>query len=379
MKKKEIETVWLEITSSCNLKCPYCYMDAHDKKNGYTIDQFLIILSFLKSECVNTVIFSGGEPCIHPLLSYFIECTAKANISIGVATNGTCISNDLFDCFRENGVFLQISIDAIRNIEFSKARGRDLVDIVTQNIKRATSYEIPIALSCTLSDINCDNIIEVCNFARENNIYTIHFGTLIPTDRCRKNKLSFSRYFEICSQLYEYQLQHYLDIRIDIIEEIVSLVSGIEHYPNNNSVYSCNAMAGKNLQFDCCGNVRQCGMIEPQYQFNFFSSDHIDSSKGQNASDIYNVIQKISATDIPICRTCRYISICRGGCRACAYQISGDVYGEMPYCHDIQRLIAKISEDYYHGRLDEYINYLKILHKVEGISDSRSVKKLGIY
>lgn len=376
---KTIDTAWLVITSSCNLNCPYCYMDADNEQRGYSTEQFHSIIRFLKDTAVKTVIFSGGEPCTHPLLPSFIEQVTKQNISVGIATNGSIISQSLIDCFVKNNVFLQISIDAIRDNVFSKVRGKGIVSTISNNLQLLLNHHVPIALSCTLSDINCDHVIEVCEFAKRNNIQTIHFGPLIPTARCNRYELSFSRYYETCIQLYKYQINNYLDIRIDIVEELVSLISSINCGQCDTRLFYCNAMAGKNVEIDVEGNVRQCGLIEPLHHFNVFESTHIEPIGNQDHNSVINVINELPVGDIPLCAKCEYSSVCRGGCRACAFQTSSNVYGEIPYCGDIKRLINVIEDDFQNGKLDKYICFLKLMHKIDGIPGDPEVKKTGIY
>ena len=376
---KKIDTAWLVITSNCNLNCPYCYMDADNGQRGYSIEQFQSILRFLKDAATKTVIFSGGEPCTHPLLPSFIEQASEQGISVGIATNGSIIHQSLIDCFVKNNVFLQISVDTIRDSIFSKVRGKDIVSTISNNIQVLLNQHVPIALSCTLSDINCDYVIEVCEFAKKNNIQTIHFGPLIPTARCNRYNLSFSRYYETCIQLYQYQMSNYLDIRIDIIEELVGLISNMNYNLCDTPIYYCNAMAGKNVEIDIEGNVRQCGLIEPQHSFNIFESTNIEPVSSQVYSGVFNVINEVPVGDIPLCTRCEYSFVCRGGCRACAFQISGNAYGEIPYCGDIKRLIDVIQNDFRRGKLDNYICFLNLMRKIDGVSGNPVVKKTGIY
>ena len=376
---QKLETAWLEITSSCNLECKYCYLDTDkDKRSMYSIQQFNKIISLLAKLNIKNIILSGGEPCLHPKICDFIEIAVNKNFSVGVATNGTFISEELLKCFLDNKVFLQISLDSISEKEYLGICGKNMFLGVSNNIIRIVERNIPVTLSCTLSNLNYGSAIDICNFAIQNSISFVHFGILVPTKRCIKNHVSFDNFYDVAMDLYNYQLKNYYDIHIDFIEEIVSLLSSYDAKITASPVsFSCNAMAGKNIQIDVCGNVRQCGLINRLDCFNIFENDLTDEQEITYA--ILSQIKPISSFELNDCSDCKFLSICRGGCRACAYHTTGNVYGKTPYCYDIQRFLGVVYSDYQNGKLQNYIKFLYLMKKANYLSESIYIKKHGIY
>lgn len=71
----------------CNLKCPFC-----DTKKSWAFrgDKAMSIIDILEKVTENTVIITGGEPCVQKEnLEVLIEALHYNNIFVGIETNGT--------------------------------------------------------------------------------------------------------------------------------------------------------------------------------------------------------------------------------------------------------------------------------------------------
>ena len=354
-------------------------MDAKEKFCGYTDEDFINILSVLKTLDTEYIILSGGEPCMHPRILHFVDLAYESGLKVGIATNGTVITDRMLDCFARNKVFLQVSIDAIRYPEYFKSRGSDQLNKVVSNLKRLQKRDISVTLACTLTDLNAEYAIEICDFAKKMQLSTIHFGPVIPSGRCLSVGLKFQKFFTVMMQLYHYQIENYLDIQIDIVEEIVNLIANSPE-EGASETFFCNAMAGKNIQIDVSGNVRRCGLIESAEPLNILDCfNRQGMTVGEIAEKCTCIAIQTSATDIPLCRECEYIQLCRGGCRACAFNVTGDYMGELPYCNGFKRFIQVVKDDYHAGKLDGYLSFLQLMHLVERKRYDTTVKRIGIF
>lgn len=138
----------LVTTRNCNLNCKYCF---EVKKNHEFMNESMIpnIISFIeeykKRKLVSDsrhiqVDFNGGETLLNKnFIIKFIELTKNMNYSYTITTNGILIDDDIIDLINDNDIFLQISLDGIKDCHdenriFHDNRGS--FDIVYSQLKR---------------------------------------------------------------------------------------------------------------------------------------------------------------------------------------------------------------------------------------------------
>ncbi len=109
----------LFITRDCNLNCPYCYVEKHER-NYMEMDVALRAVDILlsKSDKKAKLSFFGGEPLLNfPLVrdttAYALEQATKMGIEIKfhIATNGTLVDEEIMEFFSEYNFTVELSID----------------------------------------------------------------------------------------------------------------------------------------------------------------------------------------------------------------------------------------------------------------------------
>ena len=89
----------IEVNSNCNLDCPICFADSGHQPDGFslTLEQVETGLdAFVRSEGEpEVVMFSGGEPTIHPLILDFIKMAKDKGVHmVTLNTNGIRLAHD---------------------------------------------------------------------------------------------------------------------------------------------------------------------------------------------------------------------------------------------------------------------------------------------
>lgn len=123
--KKVYNSLWMNISHQCNLRCVYCYgvdgtygtskafMTLEDAKK--TIDYWIQRLD--KKEKEVKVTFFGGEPTLNKKLIKFSVAyinnllSDRYVIKYRITTNGTMIDKELLEMFRTNDFNITVSID----------------------------------------------------------------------------------------------------------------------------------------------------------------------------------------------------------------------------------------------------------------------------
>lgn len=105
----------LEITSRCQLECPWCSTSASPSGKDRPAEDCISTLKALYPQC-NVVRISGGEPTLHPGLSDILRAAKEFKYQVVVMTNGqstisqaTC---DLVDEFIVQ-MYNHLSYDAV--------------------------------------------------------------------------------------------------------------------------------------------------------------------------------------------------------------------------------------------------------------------------
>ncbi len=89
----------IEVNTSCNLDCPICFADSGHQPDGYSItleqcERMLDVYVAAEGE-PEVVMFSGGEPTIHPHILEFIDAARARPVSTVVLnTNGIRLASD---------------------------------------------------------------------------------------------------------------------------------------------------------------------------------------------------------------------------------------------------------------------------------------------
>ena len=113
-----LKRVYLEITNSCNLNCPFC---TNEKGNNFLpIDEIKNYIDQIKPICNYIYLHILGEPLLHPNFEEILEYLDNKQMHLQLVTNGTLLykyPNILnHSCIRK----LSISIHSINNININE-------------------------------------------------------------------------------------------------------------------------------------------------------------------------------------------------------------------------------------------------------------------
>jgi len=164
----------LEITDSCNLRCPICYANSGPERQSHR--PLALIESMLDAIVANEgepdiVQISGGEPTIHPQFFAILDAAKQRPIRhLMVNTNGVRIARDAAFAERlaaykpQFEIYLQF--DSLRSKPLEIMRGADLRDIRMKAIARLNELDLSTTLVVTVQrGVNDDEIGDILDFA----------------------------------------------------------------------------------------------------------------------------------------------------------------------------------------------------------------------
>jgi radical SAM protein with 4Fe4S-binding SPASM domain len=109
---KKFETVWLEITSTCNERCLHCYngQDHNTCLNSLTFENWDRVISQIEKIGAQRIIIIGGEPCTHPDIDKIILSVARTGIKTTFFTNATLLTDELIELIAQKSIEVKVSI-----------------------------------------------------------------------------------------------------------------------------------------------------------------------------------------------------------------------------------------------------------------------------
>ena len=112
----ELDSLWIEVTSRCNLRCVHCYADSEPGgERGLPVGILEEVINQAAELGCRAVQFTGGECLLREDLPTLIEHALARGITlIEVFTNGTLLREDTIKFFHRKGIHVAISLHSYR-------------------------------------------------------------------------------------------------------------------------------------------------------------------------------------------------------------------------------------------------------------------------
>ncbi len=178
----KLQTLTLQITQQCNLRCKYCvYSGSYiNRRHSDKIMSFDIAkrgIDFLIEHSRNSQIlnlgFYGGEPLleydlIKQCVNYIQEKAEGKKVTFNITTNATLLNEENIKFFMENNIDIMISLDGPKEIHNKNrvfaANGRGTFDVIVEKLemikKTFPNYYGKIHFNSVIDpkmDLNCFN------------------------------------------------------------------------------------------------------------------------------------------------------------------------------------------------------------------------------
>jgi uncharacterized radical SAM superfamily Fe-S cluster-containing enzyme len=167
----------VEVTSSCNLRCPMCFAESGPGGTHVDFETFVRMVDrYVAAEGEADVLqISGGEPTLHPRIVDMVRhAVAQPVAAVMLNTNGIRLARDealaaALAPYREKfEVYLQF--DGFTAEVYGRLRGAELVETKLAALERLALHGIRTTLVCTVDhQTNLDQLGQVLRFglARE--------------------------------------------------------------------------------------------------------------------------------------------------------------------------------------------------------------------
>ena len=335
MYQLKLGGLYIEITSVCNRKCPYCYNDSTEV--GKILNQELLFRIF--EEChrlgITSISLSGGEPFLHPNIYEILSKIEELQMRATIVTNLSPLPIEKAVEIAKRGHKLQLTLDHPEEEINDLTRGKGSYRLVIDLLERFRQEELTrrVAFRYNVSKCNYERIEEVIKLAIYYGIKQMDVALLFKSGRgCSyeevfdytKDLLQLGKIVAYCKTLKEYYAKE-IDLGYTTLDTQLGCVLfgdgelsiGPKIEPNGD-VYVCQLFSGKE---NVLGNIKESSLEEI---LSSVTAHHVVDrvrDRKQKQKD---------------CTGCGFNDVCMCGCPAVSYNQTGNLFDKNDQCSMIK-------------------------------------------
>jgi len=331
-----------EVTRKCNLACVHCRASSEKGPYPGELDtaKCMEILEQIRLVGKPIVILTGGEPLLREDIFDLADRGTRLGLRMVMATNGTRLTPGIVELMKTSGIKrVSISIDgedASQHDAFRKVPGAFEASMKGIDLLKKAGVEFQI--NTTVTRHNVHRVKKILDMAVRLGAAAHHIFLLVPTGRAKEMINQ-----EIDAAAYEKLLRWFYRMRDKVPLHLKATCA-----PHYYRILRQEALSkGETVDFDtygldavtrgCLGGTGFCfishdGIVQPCGYLELNCGDLKNSAFPSiwHESEIFNQLRDFSSYKGK-CGRCEYIRFC-GGCRARAFEATGDYMAEEPLC-----------------------------------------------
>jgi heme b synthase len=331
-----------ETTRNCNLNCRHCRAAATMGPYDNELDTraSLRLLEQIREIGQPIIILTGGEPLLRTDIFEIAKHGTQLGLRMVMAPNGTLLTRQIAEQLVEAGIQrISISLDGANADSHDAFRGVPGAFAQTlRGVGYARQAGLEFQVNTTIAQTNLAEIPAIQNLAVELGAVAHHIFLLVPTGR---GKYMIDQ--EITAQQYEDTLNWFYDQQGCSPLQLKATCA-----PHYYRILRQRArQEGKSVTFDthgldavtrgCLGGIGFCfishrGIVQPCGFLQTNCGDVTQASFARIWRES-NILQDLREYDKlkGKCGRCEYKRVC-GGCRARAFEATGDYLAQEPLC-----------------------------------------------
>ncbi len=331
-----------ETTRNCNLSCKHCRASATQGPytGELTSESSMMLIDQISQVGKPIVILTGGEPLLRPDIFDIAKYGTDKGLRMVMAPNGTLITKKIAQQMVTSGIKrISISLDGATQDIHDRFRGvHGAFEGAISGLKTAKEAGIEFQINTTITRSNLDQIPKIQQLAVKLGAVAHHIFLLVPTGRGKylvNQEITADEYEQTLNWFYDQRGKTPLQLKATCAPHYYRILrqrAKQDDMPVDFKTYGLDAVTR-----GCLGGVGFCfishkGIVQP---CGFLHLDCGDVTRTSFA-DIWNnsrIFSELRDTDKlkGKCGRCEYRRVC-GGCRARAYESTGDFLAEEPLC-----------------------------------------------
>ncbi len=341
-KDTPLRLVAWETTRNCNLSCKHCRASADLGPFDGELDtaasfRLLDQISELGSPIV---ILTGGEPLLRDDIFDIARYGTEKGLRMVMAPNGTLITPEHARNMADSGIKrISVSLDGATKEKHDDFRGvPGAFDGALRGIELAKAAGIEFQINTTISKLNLDQIPEIQELAVKLGAVAHHIFLLVPTGRGKymiDQEINAREYEETLNWFYDQRDKTPLQLKATCAPHYYRILRQRAREEGKKVTFESHGLDA--VTRGCLGGCGFCfishrGIVQP---CGFLQVDSGNVTQ-ESFADIWRGSKVFLALrnydDLKgKCGECEYKRVC-GGCRARAFEATGDIMDEEPLC-----------------------------------------------
>jgi heme b synthase len=331
-----------ELTRSCNLACVHCRAAARDRpyEGELSLYECKKVMDEIAEVAKPIIILTGGEPLLREDIFELAGYGDKLGFRMTMATNGTLLTPQIVQKMLSSGIQrISVSIDgasARTHDAFRKVEGA--FEGALRGLAFAREANLDFQINTTITRANIEEFPKIYDLAVSLGAVAHHIFMLVPMGRGKDlagESISAQEYEKTLHWFYERRDKAPLQLKATCAPHYYRIMrqrARAEGAQVNFDTFGLDALTrgclgGTGFVFiSHIGQVQPCGYLEVDcgnVRDTSFRQIWQDSPVFKNLRDLAGYEGK--------CGKCGYIRVC-GGCRARAYEMTGNYMAEEPLC-----------------------------------------------
>jgi len=331
-----------EVTRSCNLNCVHCRAAAERGPYPGELEgpKSLEIIDQIASLGKSVVILTGGEPLLREDIFDLARYGTEQGLRMVMATNGTLLTPAIAEKIRSSGIQrVSISLDganAEEHDQFRQVQGAYQASLKGIEILKEAGVEFQV--NTTITKHNYRRCREILDSVMHLGAVAHHLFLLVPTGRAREmadQEIDALEYEKLLLWFNQMQKQVPIHLKATCAPHFYRILRQEAHKRGEKvdfQTYGLDAVTR-----GCLGGISFCfisyeGIVQPcgylEMKCGNLKEESFETIWAH--SQVFNRLRDFSAYKGK-CGKCEYVKFC-GGCRARAFEATGDFMTEEPLC-----------------------------------------------
>lgn len=334
-----------ETTRNCNLSCVHCRASATCGPYEGELDTQAAfrLLDQIAEVAKPIVILTGGEPLLREDIYDIAAYGTKKGLRMVMAPNGTLVTPEVARrLFRAGIQRISISIDGATADSHDAFRGMPgAYQGALQGIENAKAAGIEFQINTTITKTNLDQIPLILDLAERLGAVAHHIFLLVPTGRGKyivDQEIDAREYEQTLNWFYDQRSRTKLQLKATCAPHYYRILrqrakedgQTISFQTHGLDAVTRGCLAGSGFCF-----ISHRGIVQPCGFLDLNCGDITKQSFGEiwRDSPHFKTLRDTSLLKGK-CGGCEYRKVC-GGCRARAYEATGDYLTAEPLCQYI--------------------------------------------
>ena len=331
-----------EVTRRCNLNCVHCRASAERGPYPGELEgpKSLEIIDQIAGLGKSVVILTGGEPLLREDIFDLARYGTERGLRMVMATNGTLLTPVIAERIRSSGIQrVSISLDGANAEEHDKFRQvQGAYQASLKGIEILKEAGVEFQVNTTITKHNYRRCREILDSVMHLGAVAHHLFLLVPTGRAREmadQEIDALEYEKLLLWFNQMQKKVPIHLKATCAPHFYRILRQEAHKRGEKvdfQTYGLDAVTR-----GCLGGISFCfisykGMVQPcgylELKCGNLKEESFETIWAN--SQVFDRLRDFSAYKGK-CGRCEYVKFC-GGCRARAFEATGDFMTEEPLC-----------------------------------------------